>query len=208
MVHNALNLLKCFLYLAHPGQKSQLLTSLQNKSYRTFTKSDFNITLNTQLPKYVSPSPYPSLLDVPEAADVSTVRMCLAPGHLHSHTWTEHLRLRGSLSLCLSVCLFLPLWCSGLSTRSLSLSFGSSQPGLRCHTASLLPPSISQGTPLACLGLGEGQRRSLLMDDVSKNVWARLKATTYNHPLTDHPLCQKAAHNPVMIFFFEIFILY
>ena len=103
MVHNALNLLKCFLYLPHPGQKSQLLTSLQNKSYRTFTKSDFNITLNTQPPKYVSPSPYPSLLDVPEAGDVSTVRMCLAPRHLHSHTWTEHLRLRRSLSLSLSV---------------------------------------------------------------------------------------------------------
>ena len=105
MVHNALNLLKCFLYLLHPGQKSQLLTSLQNKSYRTFTKSDFNITLNTQLPKYVSPSPYPSLLDVPEAGDVSIVRMCLAPRHLHSHTWTEHLRLRRSLSLSLRVSL-------------------------------------------------------------------------------------------------------
>ena len=154
MVHSALNLLKCLLYIPYPGQKSQLWTSLQNKPYRTFTKCDSNKILKTQLPKYVSLSPYPSLLDVPEEGDVSAVRMCLAPRHLHPHTWTEYLRLCGSL--CLFVCLFLLLWCSGLSTRLLSLSFGSSQPGLRCHMASILPHSISQGTSQACVGLRGG----------------------------------------------------
>ena len=103
MVHSAFNLLKCLLYLPYPGQKSQLQTSLQNKLYRTFTKSDFNKIFKTQLPKYVSPSPYPSLLDVPEG-DVSTVRMSLAPRHLHTHLDRIPEALWISLSLCVSPC--------------------------------------------------------------------------------------------------------
>lgn len=157
MVHSALNLLKCWLYLPYPGQKSQLRTSLQNKPYRTFTKSDSNKIFKTQLPKYVSPSPYPSLLDVPEEGDVSAVRMCLAPRHLHPHTWTEYLRLCGSFSLSLSLSLRVSLSPSLMLWSLYKVAKGGSfQPGLRCHMASILPHSISQGTPQACLGLRGG----------------------------------------------------